>query len=101
MSSAPTAREDPKVAAVKAEIADVQKIMVQNIEATIARGERLENTQEATERLAIQAKGFQRDSGRLRRVMWWKNVKLMIICGSILFAILLIVILAIVLSTKH
>lgn len=61
------------------EIEDVRGIMTQNIERVLERGERLDLLIDKTDRLGGSARDFRFRSKGLRRRMWWKNVKLMVL----------------------
>lgn len=67
------------VRAVQEEIESVRGIMTQNIERVLERGERIDLLVDKTDRLGEGARGFRVGARRLRRRMWWKNVKLMIL----------------------
>lgn len=65
--------------------------MHDNIRMVSERGDRLENLQDKTDNLAHSAQGFHRGANRVRKVMWWKDMK-MRVCLIIGIIILLIVI---------
>ncbi|KAG0007402.1 Vesicle-associated membrane protein [Entomortierella chlamydospora] len=74
---------------VQGEIEQVKDVMVQNIERVLERGERIELLVDKTDNLNQQAFVFKRRSSMLKRTMWWKNVKLMVLLGvSIVVSIL-------------
>lgn len=52
--------------------------MVQNIERVLERGEKIELLVDKTENLNAQAFRFKKQSTHLRRSMWWKNAKLVL-----------------------
>ena len=60
--------------------------MVNNIEKVIDRGERIEILVDKTEALSQASFAFKKRSTALRRQMWWKNQKLvlMMVCVGIL-----------------
>lgn len=64
---------------VQAEIDNVREIMTQNIDQVLARGERIDLLVDKTDRLGGSAHEFRVRSRSLRRQMWWKNVKLMVL----------------------
>ncbi|KAF9159536.1 hypothetical protein BGX20_002902 [Mortierella sp. AD010] len=66
---------------VQGEIEQVKDVMVQNIERVLERGERIELLVDKTDNLNQQAFVFKRRSSMLKRTMWWKNVKLMVLLG--------------------
>lgn len=57
------------------------------------RGERIDNLQDKTDNLATSAQGFRRGANRVRKQMWWKDMKMrMCIIAGIIILILIIVI---------
>jgi len=61
------------------EIDNVRGIMSQNIETLLERGERIDLLVDKTDRLGGSAHEFRVRSRGLRRQMWWKNIKLMVL----------------------
>lgn len=49
--------------------------MQDNIKKVAERGERLESLQDKTDTLAVSAQGFRRGANRVRKAMWWKDVR--------------------------
>lgn len=72
--------------------------MRENINKVSQRGENLDSLQDKTDNLAVSAQGFRRGANRVRKDMWWKDMK-MRVCLVICVILLLIVI--IVPSGKH
>lgn len=71
-------REDA-IGKAKREIEDVKGIMTENIERVLERGERIDLLVDKTDRLGGSARDFRVRSRGLRRRMWWKNVRLMVL----------------------
>lgn len=65
--------------------------MRDNINKVSERGARLDSLQDKTDNLAQSAQGFRRGANRVRKQMWWKDVKMRIWLG-VGIAILLIII---------
>jgi vesicle-associated membrane protein 4 len=65
--------------------------MRENINKVSQRGERLDSLQDKTDNLAVSAQGFRRGANRVRKQMWWKDVK-MRICLIVAVIILILVI---------
>ncbi|KAL9619960.1 MAG: hypothetical protein Q9160_005429, partial [Pyrenula sp. 1 TL-2023] len=63
----------------KHEISSVRDIMTENIERVLERGERIDLLVDKTDRLGGSARDFRVRSRGLRRKMWWKNVKVMVL----------------------
>lgn len=65
--------------------------MIKNIDKVLERGEKIELLVDKTEVLDQHAFKFKRQAKILKRSMWWKNVKLIVIIILILLAITLII----------
>ncbi|KAG0367880.1 hypothetical protein BGZ54_003090 [Gamsiella multidivaricata] len=84
--------EADRIKQVQGEIEQVKDVMVHNIERVLERGERIELLVDKTDNLNQQAYAFKKRSTTLKRAMWWKNTKLMILLtGVIIFLIYLII----------
>ncbi|KAF1919795.1 synaptobrevin-domain-containing protein [Ampelomyces quisqualis] len=74
------------------EIDGVREIMTENIERVLERGEHMNVLVDKTGRLGENARDFRVRSRTLKRSMWWKNVKLMVLlCLVVIFLIYLFV----------
>lgn len=73
---------------VRGEIDEVKSVMVHNIEKVLERGERIELLVDKTENLNQSAFKFKKSSTQLKRAMWWKNVKILIILVIVVLAII-------------
>ncbi|KAG5437723.1 hypothetical protein PCANB_000436 [Pneumocystis canis] len=82
-----------KTAAIQAQIDDTVCVMKDNISKVAQRGELLNSLQDKTESLAVSAQGFRRGANRVRKQMWWKDVKMHIclIVGIIILLTIIIV----------
>jgi len=65
--------------------------MRSNINKVSERGENLNSLQDKTDNLANSAQGFRRGANRVRKQMWWKDMR-MRICLAVGIIILLLVI---------
>ncbi|KAJ3297996.1 hypothetical protein HK104_011291 [Borealophlyctis nickersoniae] len=74
-----------KLRQVQGEIEQVKDVMVHNIEKVLERGERIEILVDKTDNLNQASFAFKKRSTALRRQMWWKNTKLMVILGAVIF----------------
>jgi len=90
-----------KTAAIQAQIDDTVGIMRDNIVKVAERGERLDSLQDKTDNLAVSAQGFRRGANRVRKNMWWKDMKMRIIIGVGVAVLLIIIIVPIVNAFKH
>jgi len=59
--------------------------MVQNIDSILQRGERLDLLVDKTDTLAGQAYAFRRGARTVRRQQWWKNTRITILTGFVIF----------------
>ncbi|KAI9887907.1 MAG: SNAP receptor, synaptobrevin [Watsoniomyces obsoletus] len=82
-----------RTAALQAQIDDTVGVMRENINKVSQRGERLDSLQDKTDNLAVSAQGFRRGANRVRKQMWWKDMKMRIciIVGIILLLVIIIV----------
>lgn len=95
-SSAPTTApngSNNRTAALQAEIDSTVNVMRNNINKVSERGERLDSLQDKTDNLAVSAQGFRRGANRVRKQMWWKDMKMRmcLIVGIILLLVVIIV----------
>ncbi|KZO94545.1 SNAP receptor, synaptobrevin family [Calocera viscosa TUFC12733] len=79
-SGAPPAAPGPaagnsKTAAIQQQIDDTVGIMRENITKVAERGERIDVLRDKTDNLAMSAQGFRRGANRVRKNMWWKDMK--------------------------
>ncbi|BFZ64120.1 Vesicle membrane receptor protein (v-SNARE) [Saitoella coloradoensis] len=84
---------NPKTAAIQQQIDDTVGIMRENINKVAERGERLDSLQDKTDNLAQSAQGFRRGANRVRKQMWWKDMRMRIclIVGVIILLVVIIV----------
>jgi vesicle-associated membrane protein 4 len=79
--------------ALQAQIDDTVEVMRDNINKVSERGERLEHLQDKTDNLAQSAQGFRRGANKVRKQMWWKDMKMRacLIVGIILLIVVIVV----------
>lgn len=86
------AGQDDAFKNVQSEIDNVRGIMTENIERVLERGERIDLLVDKTDRLGGSARDFRIRSRGLKRQMWWKNVRLMVmLVVVIIFLVYLLV----------
>lgn len=75
------------------QIDDTVGVMRDNINKVSQRGERLDALQDKTDNLAVSAQGFRRGANRVRKQMWWKDMKMRvcIIVGIIILLLIIII----------
>lgn len=68
-------------------------VMRDNINKMVERGEQLDNIQDKTDNLAQAAQGFRKGANRVRKDMWWKDMKMRmcLIAGVIIIIIVIVV----------
>lgn len=67
--------------------------MRDNINKVAERGERLDVLQDKTDTLAQSAQGFRKGANRVRKRMWWKDMKMrMLIAAGIAVLVIIIVV---------
>lgn len=74
-----TAPPQDELTRAQNELNQVKDIMVQNVEQILSRGERIELLVDKTDVMAGQATAFRRGARSVRREMWWKNTKILIL----------------------
>ena len=89
-----------RVAQLKGDVNQVQGLMKSNLHKIADRGDKLEDIEGRAEQLSHGAKDFSTSAVRLKRKLWWQNVKLWIILIIIILVILAVIIIIIVVSVK-
>jgi len=86
-----SSNNDP-VAKIREEVDQVKNVMIQNIDKVLDRRERVELLVDKTDELQNTAITFKKSSKNLRRAMWWKNVKFIILICIFVIAIIYIIV---------
>ncbi|KAJ5166252.1 Synaptobrevin [Penicillium canariense] len=82
-----------RTAALQAQIDDTVGVMRENINKVSQRGERLDSLQDKTDNLAVSAQGFRRGANRVRKQMWWKDMKMrvcLVVCVIVLLVVIIV-----------
>ncbi|KAJ1377224.1 Synaptobrevin [Sesbania bispinosa] len=87
--------EISKLAKVKAQVSEVKGVMMENIEKVLDRGEKIELLVDKTEDLRSQAQDFRQQGTKIRRKMWFQNMKIKLIVLAIIIALILIIVLSV------
>ncbi|KUJ23343.1 synaptobrevin [Mollisia scopiformis] len=90
-----------RTAALQAQIDDTVGVMRENINKVSQRGERLDSLQDKTDNLAVSAQGFRRGANRVRKQMWWKDMKMRMCLIAGIIILLIVIIVPAVVATKH
>lgn len=76
---------------VQAQVSEVKNIMLDNIEKTLDRGEKLTELQDKTSDLHSQAQEFKKQGVKIRRKTWLKNMKIKLVVLGILLLLVIII----------
>ncbi|KAL2242544.1 putative vesicle-associated membrane protein 726 [Sesamum indicum] len=87
--------EISQLAKVKAQVSEVKGVMLENIEKVLDRGEKIELLVDKTENLRSQAQDFRTQGTKLKRKMWYENMKIKLVVFAIFFVLILIIVLSI------
>jgi len=90
-----------RTAALQAQIDDTVGVMRENINKVSQRGERLDSLQDKTDNLAVSAQGFRRGANRVRKQMWWKDMKMRMCLIAGIIILLIVIIVPAVVATHH
>jgi len=90
-----------RTAALQAQIDDTVGVMRENINKVSQRGERLDSLQDKTDNLAVSAQGFRRGANRVRKQMWWKDMKMRMCLIAGIIILLIVIIVPAVVATRH
>ncbi|XP_017772163.1 PREDICTED: vesicle-associated membrane protein 7 [Nicrophorus vespilloides] len=80
------------ISKVHGELDELKDIMVKNIDNVAMRGERLELLVNKAENLSNNAVTFRSKSRNLARAMFWKNVKMYVVIGTVAIVIIYLII---------
>ncbi|KAH6816167.1 vesicle-associated membrane protein 726 [Perilla frutescens var. frutescens] len=80
-----------QLAKVQAQVSEVKGVMIENIEKVLDRGEKIELLVDKTEDLRSQAQDFRAQGTKLKRKMWFENMKIKLIVLGILILLGLVV----------
>lgn len=81
-----------KLASVTLKVESVKLVMQENVDLALQNCVKLESIEKAAEELQQQAGVFKRSAGELKNRMWWKNIKMKLILGGIILAIVGIIV---------
>jgi len=83
------------------EIDSTVRQMQDNLNKASQRGDRLDALQDKTDNLATSAQGFRRGANRVRKQMWWKDMKMRICIIVGIIILLIVIIVPSVIASKH
>ncbi|XP_047050394.1 putative vesicle-associated membrane protein 726 [Lolium rigidum] len=93
-------QELSRLSKVKAQVSEVKGIMIKNIDDTIQRRVQIDDLATSAELLHEQANDFRQEGTRIRRKMWFENMKVKLIVLGIVAALILIIVLSICVGHK-
>ncbi|KAJ4908000.1 Vesicle-associated membrane protein 714 [Raphanus sativus] len=77
---------------VRGEVSEIRSVMVENIEKIMERGDRIELLVDKTATMQDSSFHFRKQSKRLRRALWMKNAKLLVVLTCLIVLVLYILI---------
>ncbi|WZZ31237.1 hypothetical protein YC2023_014638 [Brassica napus] len=77
---------------VRGEVSEIRSVMVDNIEKIMERGDRIELLVDKTATMQDSSFHFRKQSKRLRRALWMKNAKLLVLLTCVIVLVLYIII---------
>lgn len=93
---------ESRTAAIQSQIDDTVGIMRENITKVAARGRNLDDLQDRTDNLAASAAGFHTGANRVRKTMWWKDMKMrMCLIAVVVIAIIVVIVVPIATLVRH
>lgn len=78
---------------VQDQVNDVTKIMEQNVQDAMKRGEQLEDLEAKTAALEEGSRAFSKNTGKVKSNLWWANMKYWAILIGVIVAIILLIVL--------
>ena len=82
-----------KLTNIQEEVNEVTKIMIDNIDKTLKRDEKLNDIETKTEELQDGAKRFKKISTKLKQKLFCKNMKFILILSAVIVIFILIIVL--------
>ena len=80
-----------RIRAARANIDKTREIMIENIDKVLARGEKIEILVNKTALMSETAVTMRKTATKVKRFMWWKNLKLSLVLFFVIVVILLII----------
>ncbi|KAJ3041501.1 hypothetical protein HDV00_009297 [Rhizophlyctis rosea] len=90
-----------KTQAVQQQVDEVVGIMQENIHKVMQRGEQLNSLQGKTEDLQASSMQFRKGASKVRRQMWWKDVKMKLILAAVVAAIIIVIVVTVLQTKKN
>jgi len=84
-----------RIRTARANIDKTREIMIENIDKVLARGEKIEILVNKTALMSETAVTMRKTATKVKRFMWWKNLKLSLLLLAVIVVIILIILLAV------
>ncbi|XP_074033274.1 synaptobrevin-like [Leptinotarsa decemlineata] len=89
-------RGPSKLEQTQQQVNEVVNIMRLNVEKVLEREQKLPELHSRAEALHEGGKGFKQQAEKLKKKLWWKNIKMMLVMGLIGVIILIIIIVSLI-----
>ncbi|KAJ1617204.1 synaptobrevin-domain-containing protein, partial [Pavlovales sp. CCMP2436] len=93
-------RSDDRVGHVQREVETVSGIMKENVQSLVQQGERLDELNSKTDDLLSEARNFKKSSTDMKNALWWKDMRMKLMIGGVVFVVVLIIFFNIKNATK-
>uniref|UniRef100_A0A1Y1KVJ2 V-SNARE coiled-coil homology domain-containing protein n=1 Tax=Photinus pyralis TaxID=7054 RepID=A0A1Y1KVJ2_PHOPY len=90
-----------KIGEIRTGLAEATRIAGANLNSVKDRGENLDGLQDKTSNLADSSQQFRRGANRVRKQMWWKDMKMRMCLIVGIIILLLVIIIPSVVATRH
>ncbi|XP_076765930.1 vesicle-associated membrane protein 3 isoform X2 [Xylocopa sonorina] len=95
-TSATEAKTDGKMDSVRLQIQEVTEVMRDNVQKVMERGERLEDLQEASDRLNVTGNEFRATAKKAQQRAWLQNFKTRIVLIAVTVTVVICIIVSII-----
>ncbi|KID89974.1 synaptobrevin [Metarhizium guizhouense ARSEF 977] len=93
--------QNDKIETIQNRLAEATEISRHNLNSMKDRGENLDGLQDKTSNLADSSQQFRRGANRVRKQMWWKDMKMRMCLIVGIIILLLVIIIPSVVATRH
>ena len=103
-NDAPSGRQysqNPKIASAQRDLDATKDVLENNVETIMQRGGKLDNLEGSTGHLQESSGQFARGANRVRKQMWWKDMKMRMCLIAGIIILLLVIIIPSVVATRH
>eukprot|EP00415_Alexandrium_ostenfeldii_P000631 UN0631 len=86
--------EADRLTMMQQRVADINDELMDGIGKLLERGEKIDLLVERSQALQSRSSSFMRDAGRLRRNIWWKNVRLVAALVCVVIVVIFVIVMA-------